>query len=363
MKAKISIWQLFWLVFSFQIGLTLLMVIRPAIQIAKQDIWISVMIAGIGVIFIAIISVKVSMLYPDQTLIQFSQTILGKWFGKIIVIPYFIMWFFATGMILRQFSDFVHIAMFERTPLWALILPFVLLGAYTTKKGGIEVVARCCEIIGPIVAISFLTLVIFNWGNMDLKNIFPIYADSGGLTIVKGSIPILSFLGEAVLIMMTVPFIAKPQKTLFGILAGGGLTVLFVLISSVVVISTFGPELSSKMLFPPYEIVRFISTMEFIQNMDVAVVMIWFFTYFVKMVTYFFFTSYATAQWLELKEWKKTIWVVAAIVFMIALWPKNFDYITTDFMMYWEKYVLPINMIAIPLLLLIVGIIRKKTKR
>lgn len=362
MKMKISVWQLICLAFTFQIGLSLLLSENPAIQIAKQDAWISVLLAGLFAAVIALISVRLSLLYPDQTLIQFSQTILGKWPGKIIVIPYFITWFITIGMLLRQFSDFVHVTMFMRTPLWALILPFVLLVVYASQKGGIEVIARCSEIIAPMVVVVYLSLIVLNWPNMRLENLLPVYADSGMGVILRGSLPIVSFFGEVVLMTMTIPFLAKPDKALLGIAVAGTCSVLFVLTSIGIVLMTFGPDLAARMLYPAYEVVRYISAMEFIQNIDVAVVLVWFCLYFVKLASYFFYTTYGLAEWLGFRDWKKSIWFVALVVTCISMWPRHYSFATTSFMNeFWIPYVLPIDMIGIPLFLWIVGMIRQRT--
>lgn len=362
MKMKISVWQLICLAFTFQVGLSLLLSETPAIQIAKQDAWICVLVAGLFASVIALLSVGLSSLYPGQTLIQFSQTILGKWPGRIIVTPYFITWFVTTGMLLRQFSDFVHVTMFTRTPLWALILPFVFLVAYASQKGGIEVIARCSEIIAPMVVVVFFGIVFLNWPNMRLENILPIYADSGIGTILRGSLPIVSFFGEVVLLTMTVPFMEKPHKALLGIAIAGGCTVLIVVISVGAVLMTLGPELASRMLYPAYEVVRYISAMGFIQNIDVAVVMVWFCLYFVKLASYFFYTTYGLAEWFGFKDWRKFVWFVGPVVTCISMWPRHYSFATTRLMNeFWIPYVLPIDMIGIPLFLWIVGIIRKRT--
>src|SRR5579875_2024688 len=48
MNVKISTWQLICLIFSFQVGLSLLLSITPAVQVAQQDAWISAALAGVG---------------------------------------------------------------------------------------------------------------------------------------------------------------------------------------------------------------------------------------------------------------------------------------------------------------------------
>lgn len=215
--------------------------------------------------------------------------------------------------------------------------------------------------IGPLVVIVFAALIVLNWPNMNVEDILPVYSDTGIITIVRGRLPILAFFGEVVL-MMTLPFMEKPSKAWLGTCIAGGLTTLFVLMSIAVTLMTFGPDLASRMVYPAYEVIRYISTLDFIQNLDVFVVMVWFCTYFVKLASYFFFTSYGLAQWLGIREWKKTIWFVAPIVTGISCWPKNFNIATVDFLnQFWVPYVLPINMVGIPIFLWAMATIRRAT--
>src|SRR4051794_41137845 len=73
-----------------------------------MTMWISYAISGAAAVAITFVSGKLSLLYPNQTFVEYSQTILGKWLGKLIVIPYFIQLFLAMSVILRQSSEFIR---------------------------------------------------------------------------------------------------------------------------------------------------------------------------------------------------------------------------------------------------------------
>ncbi len=82
---KVSGLQIFWLMFSMEMGMTLLLTLPGAIADTKQDTWISMILASMFAITTTFIATKLSLLYPDLTFIEYSQRILGKWLGKIIV--------------------------------------------------------------------------------------------------------------------------------------------------------------------------------------------------------------------------------------------------------------------------------------
>jgi spore germination protein KB len=74
-----------------------------------------------------------------------------------------------------------------------------------------------------------------------------------------------------------------------------------------------------------------------------------------------FLACYGTAQWFHLKDWRKVVWLLSPFAFIMAVSIKNIQI----FSLYFNKFfllpfVFPINIIGIPLLLLVVGGIRRK---
>ncbi len=359
-KMKISSSQIFWMIASMEIGMTLLLTIAPAIRDAKQDAWISMIIGSIASILITYIIVKVSLLYPNQTFIEYSQTILGKWLGKIIVIPYFFMWYSVSGVILRESSDFLHLSLFYQTPLWIVVLMLALVIVYMTYSGGIETIARCSEIFGPLIIITLVIVTILSVNNLRMHRILPVYADSGWQAILKGSLPITSFLGESAMLIMLVPFAVKQNKVLPRALWGVTVSSIVICITTLTVILTFG-NIAADMWYPFNRMIRFISIMEFIQNIDALVVILWLLSVFIKLSMYLFIMSYGTAQWLGIKNWKNMVWIAAIISFVIAVAFPDIDAAAMEYpTKIWTPYIFPIDIVAIPLILWIIGIIRKK---
>ena len=85
---------------------------------------------------------------------------------------------------------------------------------------------------------------------------------------------------------------------------------------------------------------------------------------FIKLSLYLFLASYGTAQLFKVKDWRKMIWLVAIFSFVLTVIFSNLNVQGIQYInAYYIPYALPINMVGIPLLLWIVGSIRKKRKR
>ncbi|UKS26968.1 spore germination protein [Paenibacillus sp. HWE-109] len=360
-KVNLTGIQIFWIIVSFQCGNTLLLTLSPNINEAQQDAWIASIIAGALGLFIAYVSTKLSLLFPGRTIVQYSQDILGKWLGKLIMIPYFIQWYSVLGVILKEFSDFTILTLLPRTPIWILTITMVLLLMYMTYMGGIEGIGRCSELLGPFIVLMIILILPLNIQVMDWTRILPIYTDTGIAHIFKGALTPLSFFGEVCMLTMFISFMKKPTEGPLRAILGLSVACFLLTVSSLFVIMVFGPGLSAKMAHPFFDMVRFISFGGFIENIDVVIVLIWVISVFIKMSLYFFISCYGTAQWLHIKNWRMLIWFIAPIILIQAwLYPditlSDIGYVTK----YWIPIVLPVNMFGIPLLLWFVASIRKK---
>lgn len=360
---KVSGIQAFWMICIMDIGMTLLMTFTPTLQAAKQDAWVSILVAGCIALLIAVITTKLVLLHPEQTFIQFSQTIMGKWLGKIIIIIYLVQWYTIIPIVLRQFSDLLRVLLLNTTPGIFIILPMVLIVIYVTYSGGIDGIGRVSEVLGPLILLMVLVVLTTSVMNIEWKRLLPFYADSGMAAILKGSLPPASYLGHAVEFVMISPFLFTPRKGSSYTIWAVAVASFGVLLSVIMVILTVGVNLSSRMWYPFFEMTKKIAVFGFIENLDAIAVVIWIASVFIKLSIYMFVTSYGTAQFLQVKNWKNMIWFIAPVVTAFAFIPQNVSEATGSYLNhYWVPFVLPVNMIGLPLLLLIVGTIRQKKK-
>ena len=361
---KISGIQIFWLLFTFLTGNTILLTINEAIFDAKQDAWISLLITSAIAFLLVIIYTKVGLLHPNETLIQLSKTILGKWLGNLVIIIYLINWYAATSVVLSQFADFTNTILLYSTPQWIINLMILLLIIYLLYIGGIEGIARCAEFFGPIILIMSVLLFCFSISNIDVQRILPIYADSGITSIMKGTLLPLSFFGETVIILMLIKFMDEPKNAPKSALWAIGISSFLVTSFTFMVITVFGANTAAKMRYSAFDLVSVISIMNFIQNLEVVAVVIWILSVFIKLALYIYVASYGTAQWLKIKDWRKPIWIISVLAFIIVQIYPNITLYNIEYTIHYRvPFVLPINLIGIPIVLWIVGSIRKRMSR
>ncbi|MDF2815261.1 MAG: spore germination protein [Paenibacillus sp.] len=356
---KLSTRQIFWMLITMALGVTLLLTIEQTIRISRQDAWISVLFGGVISIWAVFVAVKLSSLFPNQTFVEYTQVLLGKWLGKAVLVLYFAQWYSVTGVILREFSELMNLIM-PRTPTWAISCAMLLVVVYATALG-IEVIGRCSEFIGPLAVFIVVIALLLSINNVNTERVLPIYTEIGFWKIIQGSIPSAGFIGQNVIIMMLIAFLPKPKGVMSKAIWGTFTAAILASCSSFFVIALFGITVPEKMWFPFYHLITVISVADFIQNVDIIFVLIWLASFFMRLSLIFFAASYGIAQFLKLTNWRKTMWVNAPIVFVISLLPRSI--LDSDWLypiLITQRFTLPILIIGIPLLLWIVAMIRAR---
>ncbi|WP_229263648.1 GerAB/ArcD/ProY family transporter [Cohnella cholangitidis] len=354
--------QIFWMILSMDLGMTLIMTLSPSAQFARQDVWISILLAGLAILLISVVVHNVTLLHPGQNLIQLCRTVMGRWIGTVVIFVYFVQWYTITPIVLRQFNDVLHVMILPTTPKLAVMLIMVLLIAYATVTGGIVNIARCSEVLGPVIVLMVVLVIAASLLQANFFHLLPVYADNGAINIVKGALPPASYLGHAVEFLMLSSFLRQPKKGAPYIYGAVAVASFLVLISFTVTMATLGVELSTKMWYPYFELARKISLFGFIENIDPVTIVIWVASVFIKLAIYLFLISYGTAEFLGIKKWKTMVWINAPVILGLAFIPRNVEQAATNYLLnYWIPFALPVNMFALPLLLLIVGKIRQKS--
>ncbi|REE81479.1 spore germination protein (amino acid permease) [Paenibacillus taihuensis] len=355
---KLTRMQLFWIVATIEVVMAVWLRISPAITDAKQDAWLSILIGGLMGLAMTFFVVHLSMLHPNESLAEFSQKLLGKWLGRLVILPYLTAWFILAGDVMRTFADFIHLILLDSTPVWVIMLLMLALMLYMTLNGGLSGIGRFCEIAGPVTLAALVVSFLLNLGNIEWHYMKPFYADSGWQAILKASYPPASFFGESFMLLVIVSYLDKPRKAMPASLLSVAITLLFVIAAAITCLLVFGPNVAAKMRFPYFMLVRTIDIFNFIQNLDIFVIFIWVFGVFAKLSFYLFLTSSEMARSARIHNWRKLIWFTAPMILVIAAVIPNEDSIE-PLQKLWRLIVIPICAIGIPLILWIVTLVRK----
>ncbi len=326
---------------------------------AKQDAWISAILATLGGLVIARLQVTLGLRFPGMTLFQYLEVILGKVLGKAAGFLY--LWWFLhmNAEVLREFGSFLVAAFMPDTPIIVFIIIITIISAYAVRSG-LEVFTRVNQIILPLILLSLLVLFALAIKEMRITRLLPLL-DTGVVPIIKGALTPLSWFGEMATFLMIIPYLNKPQEAPrianTAILISG----TFFLITVLGVLAIFGPALSARWMFPTLNGARMIHLANFLERLEAVIMVIWVFGAFVKISVFYYAGVLGSAQLLGLKDFRPLVLPIGVIVvaLSILLHPNILD--LAHFLgQVWPPYALSTFEVGLPLILLAISLIRGK---
>lgn len=358
-KERLTPFQLFCMISSFMFGGT---VILQNLTVAGRDTWLSTLLAIFGGVIVVLISTQLALVFPNLTLIEYSQVVFGKLLGKFIGALY--LWYFMQlgALVLRDYGDLMTITVMQETPRWFFHITLALVVVYFVYSR-IEVMGRVSEILLFFgVALGVLTSVLVGLsGVVEFKNLQPVL-EHGIADVLKGAFVVAAFpYQEVIFFSMIFPYVnipAKTRKVAVGAILFSGAFLFTILVQDIAV---FGENMAT-IIFPRYTAVKMISVGNFIERIDPILLAIWIMFGLIEMGVCLYAFVLGLAQLSGLKDYRPLILPSSIIMIVLAdLLSANTLEILEFAANTYPLYAFPLQVI-LPLLMLILGSIRKRGK-
>lgn len=359
-KAKISASQLFILIFLFELGSAQL--IPTAIE-AKQDEWISILIAMAGGFLLFFMYHQLYQYYPDIPLTDYTKRIVGKGFGSVLSLLYILYFSYLAARVLRDFGEMLLTFAYPETPLFIVNALLMIVIVFSVRKG-IEVLARASElffVLMYLLAVSGFILIVVS-GLIQLNNLRPVL-ENGALPVLKSAFTQTLFFpfGEAVVFAMILPYLNNPKKAKKSGLFALGLSGINLTLIMVINISVLGVDLTSRSPFPLLSTIQSIQIAEFFERLDVYFMIGLITGGFFKISVFLYAAVIGTAGLFKINQSATLAYPMGLIILLMSVtiasnYPEHLreGLRTVPLLLH-----LPFQVI-IPFFLLVVAIIRKK---
>jgi spore germination protein KB len=364
-KAKISVFQLFVLMFTYQLGTAL--VIPYGIN-AKKDAWLADLLGMCGGIVLFCIHHFLFCQYPNLPLTGYARKIFGKYLGWIIGLLYIVYFLYIAARNVRDFGDLIMTSTMPKTPLLAINILLVLVVCYVLYLG-IEVIGRTAEVFIVMLVLFGATgnFFVLASGNIDIHNLQP-FLENGWKPIVTTTFPeTINFpFGEAIVFTMLFPYLNQPEslkKVWPSALISSGLILSYTIGLDIAVL---GFEEVERSTFPLLSTIGKVNLMEFIQRLDAIVVLTFLITIFFKVSILLYGVVIGIVDLFKLKNHQQILLPVGVI---LIFWSMA---ISSNFSEHIEegaisgRYSHILFYMIVPVLMLLIAMIRngfkKKTK-
>ncbi|RKN85452.1 GerAB/ArcD/ProY family transporter [Paenibacillus ginsengarvi] len=310
-------------------------------------------IAFFGLYFIT----KLGQRFPSQTIVQYSEALIGKWPARIGALLIILFFGELTALTSREFGEVVVTNVLKKTPLDVTVIVMLLLAALSTRTS-ITTFVYIHQFYVPLVLFPGLIIIALSLKNANVLYLQPIWGQDGH-NMLHELATIASLFNGAFVLTMIIPFMRNPPRAgraaVWGLCIAGGLYVLIVTAT----ISVFGPEEAKKLLWPTLELAKVTSLpANILERLDAAFLGLWVIAVFTTLFSGYYFTIHSVSQLLRLKDHKLFSFMLLPYVFTVAMMPKNVPdmYYTISFV---GKVGLLIT-IVYPMLLFVVALIRRK---
>ena len=295
--------------------------------------------------------------YPAETVGDISQLALGK-AGKVVPLCYVLYFILINGSALGLFHIFLLDTVnpeFSSALTIAAVLAVAVYGAYR----GIETVARCAVCVFAILLIgSGLTFALVA-SRFDPENLEPLFYNGWDQTL-QGTALFLARTSAFADMAVLLPMVNGKKKTGFFCWAGG--TFLFIGVLLLLLAGCLGPYAATQN-FPVF-VLSSLTEIRSMQRLDAVFVGVWMTGMIVKLACDLYACRVCFASLMGKRCPKTAIFLAGGVILLLAFWAAASPGA--------QKILLDTGLLfgatvaigsALPLLLWIVGKLRKKEKQ
>ncbi|TDX52380.1 GerAB/ArcD/ProY family transporter [Orenia marismortui] len=343
MKKNIGKIELFSLTLLFIIGNTGLYAL--GVDIAKQDAWISILLAMLLSYILLWIYLKLQSYFPNDNLALMIIKSVEKPIAYTLVIFYSIYFFYIALLNFSMFVEFIRFYLLPQTSKLTISV-LLLINIFYINSLGIEVIARLAGLMAPLFILFVIIIysLIFSSGIVNFQNLQP-FLGNGITAVVDAAIPELLIFpfADMVLLLMIWEYV-KIKKSIsqisFLAMTLGGVIITFALI---IIIGVLGVNWATIANVANMAVSQLIN-IGYLKNIDVIIVIVLFLLGFFKMIPFLFGSISLVNSLLNLHNniWVNTIFSIFLLIFNYApftgvefySWINSFDRRTERIMEY-----------------------------
>ena len=353
----LSPYQIAMIVIMTLIGVGIFSLPSQLAETAGTDAWFIIILGGlVSLVFINII-IALGNRFPGRTLPEYIEKILGKFFGKIIIIAYIVYFIIFMAYEIRVFNEIAKMFLLFRTPSEVIIIGLILACTYAVR-GGVECIGRTMELFFPLLFFPLILIILPGLAHIDKSNIFPVFYRLPPKIIASLPRTALSFAGYEVLLFYA-GFSSHPKKNH----RNATLSIIFITaiygIITVLCFLMFGEKYLKVNIWPLLAYVKAIDLPGlFIERLDGIMLSIWILTVFTTMISLYYIVTYSLSKLFKTKEQKQFALPLVPLIYYISLLPENIGQLDrlSNIMFH---YISSIMIFIIPSLLLLMAKVRK----
>lgn len=292
-------------------------------EVGSADGWISLILGGLISMIAGVIISKLSLKFPQKTLYQYSQEIVGKWVGGFISLLLISHLTVLAAFEVRAMGEVVNMFLLYVTPIEVTVIVMMSVGFYLVV-GGVNSIARLFEILLPPTVIIFFIVFLMSFKIFEIDHLRPVLGQ-GIMPVIKGvKTTLLTYTGFEIMLIMPA-FMREPHKAVRSVLIGIGMPILFYLMTMIIVYGGISAEESITETFPTVTLVRTFELEGIVfERFESFLFAIWILQIFTTFSLSYYVASLGLAQIFN-KKMTPFLYALLPIMYIIAMYPENIN--------------------------------------
>ncbi|MEC1524561.1 endospore germination permease [Neobacillus niacini] len=249
------------------IGISNHVLIMPhLLATGKRDAWVCVLVSYVFLLFWGFILFLIMKKNQQRlSLFKWIKGRAGRTMSALFISLLTVYVFAISAISFYDLIQSINIYFLPRTPAFIVMLPFLLICAWSAYSG-LKSIVYVSAVLLPFVWVLGIFVALFTMRSKDYSYLFPILAD-GYHPVVKGTIIILGGSTD-LLVLLLLQHHVKKSFTLLNLFILITILVGLILGPTMGSLSSFGPAVASDMRFPAFEQWRLITLGEYISHVD-----------------------------------------------------------------------------------------------
>ncbi|MFL0196616.1 GerAB/ArcD/ProY family transporter [Clostridium sp. WILCCON 0269] len=300
--------QLIFILKSAIVGIELMHLPNSIIKFAKQDSWISCILATVYPLYMVIMASYLCKKFPKDNILKLSKKCFGNFLGSILNIIFISFFLFVLTSSFSEYANLFRVYSTSFLKPYQILLAALIPIGYIAYKG-IKPLGRLAE-VGFYLTVGLVVIPIAVLAYGSFLNLMPVFG-SGLSGILKGSRETAFAISGMEIILIIYPFLQDNKKLLkCGIVATA--IVGFIYVWAVfATIYYLGIETSPKYLWPILTLADSIN-IPIVNSFRFIFISLWSLVEFKCLAIYYFAVSYSLNQ---------TVKKIPAEAFVVILYP------------------------------------------
>ncbi|WP_438447839.1 GerAB/ArcD/ProY family transporter [Gorillibacterium sp. sgz5001074] len=281
---------------------------------AKQDAWISILMATLLGVCAALLVGTIVAHNPGITVQAWVTRRLGRFAGTAVSLLLAYYYITISTIILREFTGIMTSQILPHTPIFIVMIIILIVTGYAVVSG-LEAIARSNVFVTAISMVPYFFSLLLFQKLIDFGRLWPFFQHPPGVLAYSGLLP-AGWFSEIAVLLILAPYLKHRSKARKIALWGVGLSGFHLTVTVILAILVFGPNLPQLYQYPSFSMIEVIRIGTTLERIDILFSAFWICTIYIKMAIFLFGAYHCLLEALHLRP-SKTL--LGALLLFIML--------------------------------------------